>query len=197
MTEAKETESAVGNSSFDWRFLCSPERKQSTPTLLQSTSETICASCDCFILISCGSNKHFPNAARWLFSSTTTSPAPSLYERENENEREISQEMVMSTDQNSLSIPSCRLYSTFTACSGERLNLHKPAVMTMDCTSRYINAWREGEGGRWQEPKDVSNSLSFVAVLVRRVLNWEISHGGTLQRKDIWCPGPSSLWKKW
>lgn len=107
--------------------------------------------------------------------------------------------MVMSTDQNSLSIPSCRLYSTFTACGGERLNLHKPAVMTMDCTSRYINVWgknkrRKKKGGR-QELLDVCNSLSFVSVLVRRVLKREIGCGGSLQRKNIQCPGWSSSGK--
>lgn len=74
--------------------------------------------------------------------------------------------MAMSTDQNSLSIPSCCLYSTFTACDGERLNLHKPVVMAMDCTSGYISAEK-----RWQTPKDVRNSAPNEIVLITSVSN--------------------------
>lgn len=64
-----------------------------------------------------------------------------VHEKENENEEEISQEaekeMAMSTDQNSLSIPSCSLYSTCAACIGERLDLYKPMIMMLDFTSLY------------------------------------------------------------
>lgn len=52
--------------------------------------------------------------------------------------------MAMSTAQNSLSIPSCSCYSTRTACNSERLDLYKPVMMMMDCTSGYTNTQKDG-----------------------------------------------------
>lgn len=63
-----------------------------------------------------------------------------VHEKENEDEeisQEAEKEMAMSTDQNSPSIPSCRLYSTCTACNRERLELYKHMIMTLDLTSVY------------------------------------------------------------
>lgn len=92
---------------------------------------------DCFILISCGCN-HFSSTPHGRF----------VHEKENEDEGEISQEaekeMAMSTDQNSLSIRSCSLYSTCTACNGEKLDLHKAVIMMMGCTSGYTSTQKGG-----------------------------------------------------
>lgn len=52
--------------------------------------------------------------------------------------QEAEKEMAMSTDENSLSIPSRSLYSTCTAWSRGRLELYKPVIMMLDLTSMYI-----------------------------------------------------------
>lgn len=82
-----------------------------------------------------------------ISTSPTTPHRRFVHEEENEDEEEISQEaekeMAMSTDQNSLSIPSCSLYSTCTACNRERLELCKPVIMMLDFTSQRTHAHRE------------------------------------------------------
>lgn len=122
---------------------------------------------DCFILISCGCNKHFP----------TTPCRHFIHEKENEDEisQEAEKEMAMSPDQNSLSIPSYSLYSTCPAWIRERLKLNKP--MIINCEYSYI----------------MRVFVIWQRLLI--VLNCDLNHKPcrVLQQNDIWYPG----WSQW